>query len=65
MRFTNSIDGIQRANVRITIRLSAEDLAEIKAEAIANKEEWRTWLKWQAESGVRSALIRAREEHYE
>ncbi|KKL89025.1 hypothetical protein LCGC14_1918840 [marine sediment metagenome] len=46
MRYTESKDGIKRANMKITIRLSQEELAEIK-KAIAfltDNEDPRSYL---------------------
>jgi hypothetical protein len=41
MHFTPSKDGIERADVRVTLRLSRSELDEIKHAARQAKEPWR------------------------
>ena len=52
LNFTRSKDGIMRADVRITIRLSSEDIEEIKRAARKEKYHWRKWLTDACEGGL-------------
>ena len=57
MKFTQSVDGVKRADVRVTLRLSRDNIAVIKARAQQDNVPWRDWLKDAAEEGVYSGLL--------
>lgn len=56
MRFTPSKDGKERADVRITFRLSRDELAAIQEAAKADDTPWREWLMDAAEDGIWRAV---------
>jgi predicted DNA binding CopG/RHH family protein len=57
LRFTQSKDGTPRANVRVTLRLTAEEVAEIKRRAGDEGCPWREWLQQECENGFYRALL--------
>lgn len=57
LRFTESRDGTPRANVRVTLRLCAEELDMIRDLARKSNESWRVWIQRQAEEGLYSAMV--------
>lgn len=59
LNFTKSQDGKPRVDLRVTIRLDAEEIASIKKFARKAGEPWRIWLRRRAEDGIYSAMVRA------
>jgi hypothetical protein len=57
MRFTRSTDGTPRADIRVTLRLSAGEIGVQRIMAAEAGVSWRTWLREMAESGVYSAVV--------
>lgn len=58
LKFTTSQDGIERATVLVPLRISREDLKDIKR--AVKKEEgetWREWLASHAALGVEEGLM--------
>jgi len=62
LKYTNSKDGTPRANLRVTIRLDAEEIDEIKRLARLKKYPWRTWLRNVCTDGLYSAIVRHQDE---
>jgi hypothetical protein len=58
LKFTESADGKYGADIRITLRFTADQLEKIKVAAHEDGEEWRTWLHDKASDGVYGALQR-------
>ena len=57
MKFTMSEDGICRANIRVTLRLSQEEIATLKEKAKLEGVSWRDILEREASQGIDLALI--------
>ena len=57
MKFTESSDGIERTSIRITLRFTREELAEIKRLAKRDaSRSWRDWVEGHAALGVEGEL---------
>lgn len=56
LRFIESNDGVERANVWVKLRLSREGLQTAKERAASNGETWREWVEAQANLGLENAL---------
>jgi len=57
MKLTLSVDGQKRANVRITLRFSEEEIKDIKSIAEKYNTTWRKWLSSHAALGIEEGLM--------
>ncbi len=57
LKFTPSSDGVDRASVRITIRLTADEIRELKRQAKEHGSDWRARVQGLAALGIEEALI--------
>lgn len=63
MQFTPSQDGKERATIRISLRLSREELEEIKEAAKTDGENWREWMENKAALAIETALVDGGDEY--
>lgn len=57
LKFTCSQDGVERVTVLVPVRLSREDLADVKEKAKIDGETWREWLTTHANLGIEEGLL--------
>lgn len=61
-KFTPSRDGVERANIRVELRLTAEEIAEFKTIANDEDQTLRSWLRDCIWEGIHRARDGRRED---
>lgn len=57
MKYTQSKDGVERTTVRLNLRFTREEIADIKRLAKAAKTTWRGWLESHVTMGIDEGLM--------